>query len=433
MAALRRNARRVALSTLVALLILVLAIRVTAPLVATAATPNEQVVNVLVAVDIIDSAGFHGIATDLAEATEISSRLAGTMGKVLTVASAASWPPALDAEVNRFIADLSALKIALESDDLPLARSASEAVHGSQHDLSNAAYGWLTGRSGGSNRNATMPSTVAAIDIVDSAGFHGIATDLADATEISPRLAGSMGKVLIAANAAVWPSVVRPIVEVFIADLTALKAALEADDLELARSASEAIHGSQHALSSAVYAWLEAQPAGVVHGSVDLDLACTVATIDLIDSAGFHGIASDLADATEISSRLAGTMGKVLAAGKAAAWPAEVQLEANRFVADLTAFKAALEADDLEQARATSEAIHGSQHDLSKVTYEWIEATFVGAQVPVPPAAGDAGLLTQSASSRWLLLGLTALTLVTLAAGRLTTRQRSDQRRQARG
>lgn len=432
MSILKNHAGRIALAVAVALLALVPGVRAMSPAPASAATPNDQVVNVLVAIDIVDSAGFHGIATDLAEATEISSRLAGTMGKVLTIVSAESWPAAIDAEVGLFVADLTALKAALEADDLEQARSASEAVHHSQHDLSTAAYAWLTGRTGGSNPNGTMPSTVAAIDMVDSAGFHGIANDLAEATEISSRLAGTMGKVLVAAEAAVWPAAVSTELDVFMADLAALKAALEADDLEQARTASQAIHGSQHDLSNAVYAWLGAEPSGT-HGSVDLDLACTIAALDIVDSAGFHGIATDLAEATEISSRLAGSMGKVLSAARAAAWPADVRVEASQFIADLTALKAALEADDLEQARTASEAIHGSQHDLSKATYGWIEATFVTAlataPVPAPPATGDAGLLTQPDSGRWLLLGLATFTLATLIAARLTTKQRSDGRR----
>ncbi len=67
-----------------------------------------EVASALSIIDMIDSAGFHGIATDMATATGVPPRLAGTMAKLLVYAEATHWPGALDEEVRPFIGDLTA-------------------------------------------------------------------------------------------------------------------------------------------------------------------------------------------------------------------------------------------------------------------------------------------------------------------------------------
>jgi hypothetical protein len=232
--------------------ILVVGAFVASPAPSRAAT--GEVASVLSIIDMIDSAGFHGIATDMATATEVPPRLAGTMANLLVCAEATHWPVALDEEVRQFTGDLTALQAALEAGNLEASRLASEAIHGSQHDLSKAVYRWLGGRYGGTTASATaIAGTLAVIDMIDSAGFHGIATDMATATEIPARLGGKMTNLVLAALATQWPAAVSTDVAAFIADLGALADALEAADLEDSRLASEAVHGSQHDLSKAVF------------------------------------------------------------------------------------------------------------------------------------------------------------------------------------
>lgn len=147
--------------------------------------------------------------------------------------------------------------------------------------------------------------------------------------------------------------------------------AFEADDLEAARAAAEAVHDSQHDLSEATYAWLGAHP-GMSHASEAVVAACSLKAQDIIDSAGFHDMAKELAEATEINPRYASKVGSVLAAVRVAAWDSGLRTDLATVVADLEALKAALDAADLEAARAAAEAIHDSQHDLSDATYAWL-------------------------------------------------------------
>jgi hypothetical protein len=378
---------------------------------------------VLSIIDMIDSAGFHGIATDMATATEVPPRLAGTMANLLVCAEATHWPVALDEEVRQFTGDLTALQAALEAGNLEASRLASEAIHGSQHDLSKAVYRWLGGRYGGTTASATaIAGTLAVIDMIDSAGFHGIATDMATATEIPARLGGKMTNLVLAALATQWPAAVSTDAAAFIADVGALADALEAADLEDSRLASEAVHGSQHDLSKAVYQWL----GGVSGGSLGieaLDTASTLAIIDMVNSAGFHGIATDMATATEVPARLGGNMSKLLAATKAAVWPAAVSADLAVFIADLGALADALEAADLEDSRLASEAVHGSQHDLSKAVIAALGGE-APAQAPAQvaaPSTGNAGMLAESGTSPWLALVMGALAVALLAGGRAAT------------
>lgn len=336
---------------------------------------ETSIASTLVAIDSIDSAGFHDMAEDLAEAAEINPRHAGKVGNVLTVIAATAWSEDVRAELDVMTADLKALKTALDADDLEGARTHSEAVHDSQHDFSKAVYGWLDGHSGGlaaASDHVGMISVLAAQDIVDSAGFHGMAEDLAEATEINPRWAGQVGKVLTAVNVAAWPAATQADVDAVTADLTRLKAALDAEDLEGARTAAEAVHDSQHDHSKATHAWLGGQH--MEHGAVASAMfsACMLKAQDLVDSAGFHGLAEDLAEATEISPRWAGTVGNVIAVVESMEWPAAVSAELETVKADLLALKTALDAEDIEGARTHSEAIHDSQHDLSKALYGWL-------------------------------------------------------------
>jgi uncharacterized cupredoxin-like copper-binding protein len=94
---------------------------------------------------VVDSFGFHGMEEAYAEATEVGGRDAGQVAKVLTAVDAVQWPGDLSEVAATFRADVAGLHAALEAGDMEGARHGLEAVHGSQHDLSNGVYAWLAG------------------------------------------------------------------------------------------------------------------------------------------------------------------------------------------------------------------------------------------------------------------------------------------------
>ncbi len=213
----------------------------------------------MAAQDIIDSTGFHGISTAIEEATtfeEVSSRTKGSVEKALTAANAVSWPDELEEAKAAFAADAQALIAALNAADLAAAKEAAHGAHGTQHDLSNGAYEWLDSQIGKASGSGAV---MAALDIIDATGFHGISTAIEEATtfeEVSSRTKGGVEKALIAAKAVAWPGELTEAHAAFVADAEALVEALGAADLAAAKEASHGAHGTQHDLSSGAYEWL---------------------------------------------------------------------------------------------------------------------------------------------------------------------------------
>jgi hypothetical protein len=318
---------------------------------------------------MIDGAAFHDMAKELAEATEINPRLAGKVANSAAVVKKTTWEVSLQALATGLADELSALEAALRAGDLETARTAAEAVHDAQHDLSVETYAWLATVKpvGAEERDAAVVSIIAAIDVIDSAGFHGMAKDLAEATEVNPRLAGTTEKALVAANLAGWGSDLRAEADRLKADLNALLVALKAGDLETARSAAEAIHDSQHDASKATYAWLATNHAGMAHTNEVLASACSLKAVDAVDSVGFHDMAKELAEATEINPRLAGSVANALAVVSFDGGPNADGL--NHMSEAMTALHDALVAGDLESARELAEEVHDAQHDFSNEMY----------------------------------------------------------------
>ncbi len=213
---------------------------------------------------------------------------------------------------------------------------------------------------------------MAAIDLIDSTGFHGISTAIEEATtfeEVSSRTKGSVEKSITAANAIAWPTELAEAQAAFLADAEALVEALDAADLAAAKEASLSVHGTQHDFSNGTYEWLGSQ-VGKASGS-----GAVMAAIDLIDSTGFHGISTAIEEAAtfeEVSSRTKGSVEKSITAANAVAWPTELAEVQAAFLADAEALVEALDAADLAASKEASLSVHGTQHDLSHETFEWL-------------------------------------------------------------
>lgn len=201
--------------------------------------PQTASAGLIAAIDYIDSAGFHGMSEDLA-AGEINPRFLGTVEKVIAVTNATSWPHDLEGSVETFQADLQALADALANEDVEAAATAAADIHASQHDLSHDVFEALGNMT---VAESTPAGLVAAIDYIDSSGFHGMSEDLA-AGEINPRFLGTVEKVIAVTKATAWPHDIEASVHTFIGDLQALADALANEDIAAATSAAEDIHAS---------------------------------------------------------------------------------------------------------------------------------------------------------------------------------------------
>ena len=102
---------------------------------------------------------------------------------------------------------------------------------------------------------AQVLGVLTGIDFVDTAGFHGMSEALGEG-EMTGRELGSVDKVITAITSISWPHELEETTASFLADLEALAAGLEAEDVDAAAEAAHTVHESQHGFSHDVYAFL---------------------------------------------------------------------------------------------------------------------------------------------------------------------------------
>lgn len=250
--------------------------------------------------------------------------------------------------------------------EVAAAAVATEAVHGHQSDRGH---------------EVSSGALLAAIRLVDTAGFHGMDDSLNGASpSIEARWVGAVNRAVAAAQAVTWPGDTEAAAATFLDDAKALVAALESDDAAAAAPLAAAAHESQHALSHAVFHELE-HLAGA-----DATPGAMLAALIYLDTAGFHGMDEALnTDTPAIEPRWAGATENALVAIRAVDWGA-LQPQADAFIEDATALLEALAADDASAAAEPAAAAHESQHALSHDAYHALgelsaaDAT-VGAQL----------------------------------------------------
>jgi plastocyanin len=211
--------------------------------------------------------------------------------------------------------------------------------------------------------------------MINNVGFHDMATSIADG-EISSRYLGQVQDTIYVVRSLPWPVDVVEETKTFLTDLQGLEGALAVNDLVLAIETSDAVHGSQHDLSHEAFEWLSEQESGssLFHegkvGSM-ITVVSVQSAVDFIGSIGTHGMASSIADG-EISSRYLGTVNNGLAIVASTAWPEELVSKSYDFKEALISFAEALEVNDLETLKETSELTHETDHDLRGAANDWL-------------------------------------------------------------
>lgn len=105
---------------------------------------SGRALGALVGVFVVDSFGFHDMEETYGEATEVNERDAGRVAKIILAVDSVDWPDQLGEAVAAFRADVVEVYQAIQASDLNGVRHGLEGVHATQHDLSNAVYGWLS-------------------------------------------------------------------------------------------------------------------------------------------------------------------------------------------------------------------------------------------------------------------------------------------------
>jgi hypothetical protein len=310
---------------------------------------------------LIDNAGFHGMDEGLnGEAPEIDAAWLGRAQKARIAAQAVVWAPSTEAAAHAFIEATTALEAALEADDAAAAAPLATAAHETQHELSHLAYEAIEGAPASASGGG---AALAALNLVDGAGFHGMDEDLNGGEPIDASWIGKVSRARIAAQAVAWPGESQAAADAFVEAALALEAALEADDAAAAAPLAIAAHETQHTLSGRAYGALKGMR-GSAHSNGSI-----LAAMVLIDGAGFHGMDEGLNGGEAIDASWVGKVTRAKQAAQTVGWPEDVQASADAFIAAATALETALTADDAEAAATAAVAAHETQHTLSHDAY----------------------------------------------------------------
>jgi outer membrane murein-binding lipoprotein Lpp len=106
--------------------------------------------------------------------------------------------------------------------------------------------------------------------------------------------------------------------------------------------------------------------------SLESQVADLTAGTYLLDNAGLHAIDEGLQEADEIDASYLGVIQRIRGVVAATPWPEELQAQATALVETMDSLAAALEADDLEAARAGATETHEVQHEFSHAVGEWL-------------------------------------------------------------
>lgn len=331
-----------------------------------------QIALTMAATDLVDSAGFHAMQEELEASGSINDRWAGTVADVQTAMQSVPWDPSLAHGVEELEAALEEFHAGLLAGDAEAALAGAVAVHEAQHHFSPAVYAWLSEQRPGHDDASVLVTSLAAIDIVDSAGFHGMGDSISEAGEISGRNASTVGNVLVVVNAARWPEDASAGAEALATALGETATQMELGDIDATLEGLHAIHEAQHELSHGFYAWLAENPDVLVDADAQVAHAYVLKAVDLVNSLGLHGMATDLDEAETINDRYVGQVEKLAAVLAGAPYVDGMGEAGMEMHARLVALFDALAADDLEAARVTAHAAHDAQHELSHTAFAWL-------------------------------------------------------------
>lgn len=323
---------------------------------------------VSVAQYFLDSAGFHGMATTLSETQTIDPTYLSTVTRVNKVLAQTTWPSELNEQAQAFTESLTTFAAAWEADNIADAVELSETVHDAQHELSHSIDHWM-GETQTTTTDAKPFNVSVAQCLLDSAGFHGIATALSETQTIDPTYLSTVTRVNKVLAQTTWPSELNEQAQAFNTSLAEFAAALEANDITTAVELSETAHDAQHELSHSIDHWMENVQAPVADADpFDISVAQY-----FLDSAGFHAMATTLSETKTIDPTYLSKANRVYKVLMHTTWSSELNDQAQAFIISLGTFDAALEADNVADAVELSETVHDAQHEFSHSIDHWME------------------------------------------------------------
>lgn len=113
-----------------------------------ATSSQEQVFAVTMALNVMDTAGLHGMDENLNAGEEIDPGYAGTIQRLSRITSVTPWPEDLTDQAMALRDLFNQFEEALANDDATAAAPLATQVHEAEHELSHEAGAWINAQLG---------------------------------------------------------------------------------------------------------------------------------------------------------------------------------------------------------------------------------------------------------------------------------------------
>lgn len=210
---------------------------------------------VSVAQHIMDTTGFHDMATTLSNTQKIDTAYLTKLNRTKKVLTQTTWGTALDGKAQAFIVTIGKFADALAAGNVKDAVKASDMAHDEQHDLSHVIDEWYASKPA-KRQDADVFAISIAQHIMDTAGFHDMATTLSNTQKIDTSHLTKINHVKKILGQTKWSAKLDPQAQEFIGTIGKFADAIAASNVKDAIKFSEAAHDQQHALSHAIDEWL---------------------------------------------------------------------------------------------------------------------------------------------------------------------------------
>ena len=338
-----------------------------APAMSVTTSQAANVFAVSVAQYYLDNAGFHDMATTLSNTQKTNTAYISTINRTKKIMTQTAWGPALQAQAQAFVVTLGKYADALAAGNVNDVVKIAATAHDAQHDLSHAIDHWY-GNKPAKAQQVDPAAVSVAQHIMDTTGFHDMATTLSNTQKIDTAYLTKLNRTKKVLTQTTWGTALDGKAQAFIVTIGKFADALAAGNVKDAVKASDMAHDEQHDLSHAIDEWYASKPAK----RQDADVFAISIAQHIMDTAGFHDMATTLSNTQKIDTSYLTKINRVKKILSQTKWSAKLDPQAQEFIGTIGKFADAIAASNVKDAIKFSEAAHDQQHALSHAIDEWL-------------------------------------------------------------
>jgi hypothetical protein len=303
----------------------------------------------------------------LSNTQKINTAYISTINRTKKIMTQTAWGPALQAQAQAFVVTLGKYADALAAGNVNDVVKIAATAHDAQHDLSHAIDHWYENKP--AKAQQVDPAAVSvAQHIMDTTGFHDMATTLSNTQKIDTAYLTKLNRTKKVLTQTTWGTALDVKAQAFIVTIGKFADALAAGNVKDAVKASDMAHDEQHDLSHAIDEWYASKPAK----RQDADVFAISIAQHIMDTAGFHDMATTLSNTQKIDTSYLTKINRVKKILSQTKWSAKLDPQAQEFIGTIGKFADAIAASNVKDAIKFSEAAHDQQHALSHAIDEWL-------------------------------------------------------------